>query len=186
MDIKSRKLIPINRAAMEEALKCLNIGAKVLARRSNAIWNVLVETENAAEPLITKSVRLQMEYMGTRRTKVTLHREPLYITENHFGFFFAKFREVVDISSVKSKVGIATGDFEVTVTLTKKNFMDIPNVLICGSRPIYVVEGCHPLCWSCDTVRHLSKSCLEKRPAPQPKLPTSRETTGTETITKLP
>lgn len=81
----------------------------------------------------------------------------------------------MDISSVKSKMGIATRYFEVTVTLTKKNFMDIPNV---------VVEGCHPLCWSCGAVGHLSKSCPGKRPTPQPQLPKSRE--GTGTITKSP
>lgn len=56
-------------------------------------------------------MRLQTEYMSITKTKVTFHGVPLYITENHLGFFFAKFGEVAGVSSVKSKAGIATGDF---------------------------------------------------------------------------
>lgn len=37
MYIKTWKLISINRNIMEEALKCLNIWAKILARRRNAM-----------------------------------------------------------------------------------------------------------------------------------------------------
>lgn len=36
------------------------------------------------------------------------------------GFFFAKFEEVADVSSVKSKAGIATEDFEIVVILTER------------------------------------------------------------------
>lgn len=36
-DIKIRRLIGVNAETMEEALKCLNIGAKVLPRKSNAM-----------------------------------------------------------------------------------------------------------------------------------------------------
>lgn len=46
----------------------------------------------------------------------------------------------MDVSSVKSKAGIVTGEFAVMVPLTRKNFMDIPNVLSttdlsCGMSP---------------------------------------------------
>lgn len=76
-DIKSRKLTGVNREAMEEALESLNIRAKVLARRSNAMWDILLSTEDAEKSLAnniltTKSVGLHSEYMGTRKTKVTL------------------------------------------------------------------------------------------------------------------
>lgn len=100
--------------------------------------------------LTTKSVKLQTEYIGTRKTGVTLQGMSLYITESHLGFIFAGFGEVADVSSVKITTGIATGgNFEVMVTLTKKHFMDIPNILTCGRRSIYaVVEG----------GRHLRKS----------------------------
>lgn len=68
---------------------------------------------------------------------------PLYITDDHFVVFFANFVEVADVSSIK----IASVDFEIMVTLTKKKkkLMDIPNILTRGDRPIYVVvEGRRP------------------------------------------
>lgn len=66
-DVKTRKLIGVNRLIMEEALKSLRIAAKILARRSNAMWHILLDTEDATKSLdgnitITKAVRLQTEY----------------------------------------------------------------------------------------------------------------------------
>lgn len=63
---------------MEEALKNLNIAPKVLAESSNAMWDVLLATEDKAKKLTgsiltSKSVRLQTEYLGTRKTRITLH-----------------------------------------------------------------------------------------------------------------
>lgn len=53
---------------MEKALKILHIGTKILARRSNALWDILLATKEEAKmlagsTLITKSIRLQSEYM---------------------------------------------------------------------------------------------------------------------------
>lgn len=36
---------------MEEALKALNIGTKVLAHRSNVMWNILLATEETVKAL---------------------------------------------------------------------------------------------------------------------------------------
>lgn len=43
-DVKTWKLIAVSRETMKEALKALNTGAKVLARRSNAMWDNLLAT----------------------------------------------------------------------------------------------------------------------------------------------
>lgn len=63
----------------------------------------------------------------------------------HRGSFFAKSGQVADVSSVKSKAGNATTDFEIMVILTRNYFMDISNVLTCGNLPIYVMvkHRCH-------------------------------------------
>lgn len=124
-NVKTHKLSAVNRDCREEALKILNIGAKVLARRSNAMWDILFATEDSAKALAgniltTKSVRLQTECLGTRKTRVTLHRVPVFIMEDHLGFFFSKFGQVNDVSAVKSKARIVTGDFEVWVTIKTK------------------------------------------------------------------
>lgn len=66
-----------------------------------------------------------------------------------------------------SKAGIATGDVEIWVTVTRKNFMEIPNMLMCGGRPIYViVEGPRLFYWGCGAAGHLSKVFHGKRPEP--------------------
>lgn len=63
---------------MQEALKTLNVSPRVLARRSNALWDILLANEEEAKKLAgsiltTKTVRMQTEYMGTRKTRVTVH-----------------------------------------------------------------------------------------------------------------
>lgn len=58
---------------MEEALKSLNIGDKVLVRCCIEMCGLVVKKVEAAKSLAgdiltTKSVRMQTEYMGRRQT----------------------------------------------------------------------------------------------------------------------
>lgn len=48
-DVKSKTFMAVSREAMEEALKDLNIGVKLLVRRSNAMSDILLATEKAAK-----------------------------------------------------------------------------------------------------------------------------------------
>lgn len=139
MDVKTRRLIGVNWETLEEALKSLNIWAKVLVTISNAMLDVLLVIEYAPKSLTgsiltTKLVNMETEYMRTKKTKVILYGVPLYISEDLLGHFFAKFGEFADVSSIRSKTGIATGDVEIMVTLTGKVFIEIPSVLICRGR----------------------------------------------------
>lgn len=45
-DVKTQYFGAVNREAMEDALKALNIGSKVLTGRSNAMWNILLASED--------------------------------------------------------------------------------------------------------------------------------------------
>lgn len=101
--------------------------------------------------------------MGIRKTNVNLHGVTLYITVNHLGFFFAKFVEVADVSSLQLKASIATGGFDIKGTLTrKKDFMEIPNVMTFVVHLIYsVLEGWCPLCRSCVASENLRNVFLE-------------------------
>lgn len=66
----------------------MKIGRKVLARRLNALWDILLPTEQEAKQfagsiLTAKSVHFQTEYMSTRKTKVTmLQGVPVDISED--------------------------------------------------------------------------------------------------------
>lgn len=64
-----------------------------------------------------------------RKTRVMLHGVPLYISKDNVGFFYSKFGEVADMSTVKRKARIATGDVEVMLTVNRKHFMEITNIL---------------------------------------------------------
>lgn len=48
IDVKSRKLIGVSSEVMEESLKNLGIRAKILASRSNAMWDIQMGTKEAA------------------------------------------------------------------------------------------------------------------------------------------
>lgn len=91
-DVKTWKFIAVSREEIEEALKALNIRAKVLAWRSNGKWNMLLAREEVVKTLARivltfKTLRLQTEYMGTRKTGITLHGVSMYITEDHLELF---------------------------------------------------------------------------------------------------
>lgn len=46
-DVTPRTFMAVSKEKMEEALKALNIGAKVLARISSAMWVILLAKEEA-------------------------------------------------------------------------------------------------------------------------------------------
>lgn len=85
--------------------------------------------------LITQTAKLQTEYLRTRKSKVTLHRVPLYISEDHRGLFFLQSAEVSEVSTIKSNAE----DVEIAITLNRKQLLEIPNTLMSGSRMIYVI-----------------------------------------------
>lgn len=102
---------------MEEALKCLKIVPKILCKRSNAMWDILLASEEETKQLSgsilrTKTLRLQTEYMGTRRTRVTLHGVSMDIKEDHVGDFFALYGQVEEVARILSKTDVPTGDFQ--------------------------------------------------------------------------
>lgn len=84
------------------------------------MWNILLATEQklAWSVLAARLVRLQVEYMGTRRTKITVHGVPVDISEDCVGSFFAKYGQV-EVCAINSKCGIVTGDIELHVILTR-------------------------------------------------------------------
>lgn len=124
---------------------------KLLARRSNAMWDVLLAKAEEQSHWRNKGGETS-EYVGTRKSQITLHGVPMYITNDHLGAFIAKYSQVEEVSAVRSRAGIATSDYEVMVIMTRKDFLEVPNVLKCDTRSIFVmVEDRLPYCWNCGT-----------------------------------
>lgn len=67
--------------------------------------DILLATEYEVRCLaaMLKTVRFQTKYMGTQKTKVTVHRVPAHITKNRMGAFFAQYGQVEDTSAIISK-----------------------------------------------------------------------------------
>lgn len=100
----------------------------------------------------------------------------MYITEDHVGAFFAEYGPVEVVTAIKSKAGISTGD------LNREAFKNIPNIITCRDRSIYVVvEGRRPFCWVCSKPGHLAKSCPGKKPVLQAKQATAELPCGGST-----
>lgn len=170
-DGKSRKLTGVSRETTEEALKGLSIALKVLARRSHAMWDILLATEqelkqHAGNTLISTMLRLQTEYIDTRRIKITVHGVSVDICKDRMGAFYSKYGSVFYYKS-----GIATGDM-LYVTLSRQDFGGILNVLMCREIRMLVVvagvEGRRPYYWLCMVLGHIAKACLTKNPQPPP------------------
>lgn len=73
----------------------------------NALWDLLLQTEQQAKSLAgsilsTKNLRLQTEYMGTCRTKVTIHGVPIDISDDRIEAFFVKFGEVNEVKALNN------------------------------------------------------------------------------------
>lgn len=69
-----------------------------------------------------------------------------------------------------SKAGIETGDMEMQVTVNRKSFGEIPNILVCrDKRVLVVVEVRRPYCWFCSALGHMAKECPGKSTQPLPR-----------------
>lgn len=102
--------------------------------------------------------------MGTRKTQITVHGVPVDIPEERMGAFFAKYGQVQEVSAVRSKAGIATGDIVLQVVLTWQSFQNIPYILTCREQRMFeVVEGRGPCCRACCSVGHKAKECPGKK-----------------------
>lgn len=130
--------------------------------------------------LTSKSVRLQMEYMGTIKTRITLQEVPMDISKDHLEAFFSQYLPVSEVSPLISKASIATRDFVLQVTVTLKSFLDIPDTLICRFRNIFItVKRRRPHC------RTFVQACPERNPVPQSKPSSTKEAVLSEKTDKV-
>ena len=80
-DLKTKRLVGLKKETFEELLRKAGIPCQYFCRKSFATWDVLLPTEEqaaklAANNITTKYFRLQPEYRGTRRLRVTICKRP--------------------------------------------------------------------------------------------------------------
>ena len=81
-DLKTRRLVGLKKENFEVVLRASGVLCQYFCRKSFAIWDVLANkgTKAASNNLTTKFFRLQPEYMGTRRIRVSVCNVPAFVT----------------------------------------------------------------------------------------------------------
>ena len=187
-DIKTRRLVGLRKEAFEDLLRKAGVPCLYFCRRSFATWDVLLPTQEqaakaASATITTKFFRLQPEYMGTRRIRVTVCNVPATVTGEVLAAFLSRYGRVEESNLLRSASGTAYGDHVFRLCLTREGFQAIPEIIISRERQMMVVvEGRRPRCWSCKQLGHISKFCPQKDP-PSAAVSTALTTTTTATIT---
>ena len=167
-DLKTKRLVGLKKETFEELLRKAGIPCQYFCRKSFATWDVLLSTEDqaakaAASNITTKHFRLQPEYKGTRRFRVTVCNIPAFVTGEVLAAYLSTYGQVEEFNLLRSPAGTANGDYTLRLCLTKDGFYVIPETLISGDRQMMVVvEGRRPRCWAYKKVGHIAKFCPKK------------------------
>ena len=130
-DLKTRRLSGIKKATFEKLLRAAGIPARYFCRRSFATWDVLLATEDLAKKLAGSNIsskynRLQPEYKGHRKIRVTVCNVPIQLNGDVLAAYLSEYGDIEEITTSKSSSGTAHGDYVVTMSLDRKGFQAIP------------------------------------------------------------
>ena len=183
-DIKTKRLAGIKKETFEDLLKTANIPGKYFYRRSFAPWDVLLPSEEAAKKLAggnitTRFFRLQPEYRGKRRKRVTVCNVSMQLSGDVLAAYLSRYGGVEQVTQVTSTRGTAYGDYVFVMCLDRGGFNNISHkIKYRDTTMTVIVEGRKPLCWSCNKIGHFSKNCPQK-------MTTTATTTATTTTTNV-
>ena len=172
-DLKTRRLVGLKKEGFEDLLRKAGVPCQYFCRRSFATWDILLPSSDQAAKVassnIIKFFRLQPEYLGTRRIRVTICNVPAFITGEVLAAFLSAFGRVEEINLLRSTAGTAYGDYVFRMCLSREGFQTIPEIISSrGRQMMVIVEGRCPRCWSCKQLGHISKFCPKKDPSKAP------------------
>ena len=188
-DLKTRRLDGLKKEGFEDLLRKASVPCQYFCRRSFATWDILLPSSDqaakvASSNIITKFFRLQPEYLGTRRIRVTICNVPVFITGEVLATFLSAYGSVEEITLLRSAAGTAYGDYVFRMCLTREGFQAIPETIVSRERQMMVVvEGRCPRCWSCKQLGHISKFCPKKDPPKAPAVTVTTEAVATTVST---
>ena len=126
-DLKTRRLIGLKKEGFEDLLRKVGVPCQYFCCRSFATWDVLLPSQEQAAKvtstnIATKFFRLQPEYLGTRRIRVTVCNVPAFITGEVQTSFLSAYGHVEEINPLRSAAGTANGDYTFRLCLTREGF----------------------------------------------------------------
>ena len=135
-DIKTRRLVGQKKEGFEDLLRKAGVPCQFFCRRSFATWDILLPPEEqaakaAVSNITTKFIRLQPEYRGTRRIRVTVCNVPAFITREVLANYLSAHSHVEEINFLRSAARTAYGDYTFR---QREGFKAIPERIVRGDR----------------------------------------------------
>ena len=141
----------------------------IIAGASYAFWDILLPTIEEAVALTKKSLEnkeyfFRTEYMGRRRTTVSIYEVPSYLRDANLAAYMLQFGNIVSVTHDGMR-----GEWRFDIMLDMKTFYSVPNWLEVEGRwlPV-IVSGRKPACWHCGEIGHLSAVCPGKKAPKKP------------------
>ena len=170
VDKRSRKIAKPVKDMVLRQLSSLGVKVQaIIAGSSNAFWDVLLPTEEEAVALTRKTLEnkeyfFRTEYMGRRRTTVSVYEVPSFLRDANLAAFMLNFGDIVSATHDGMR-----GEWRFDLMLDAKTFFSVPNWLdVEGRRLPVIVSGRKPACWHCGEIGHLSAVCPGKKAPKKP------------------
>ena len=163
VDKRSKKIVKPVKDMVLRHLSSLGVKVQaIIAGSSYAFWDILLPTEEEAVALTRKTLEnkeyfFRTEYMGRRRTTVSVYEVPSFLRDANLAAFMLNFGDIVSATHDGMR-----GEWRFDLMLDAKTFYSVPNRL-----PV-IVSGRKPACWHCGEIGHLSAVCPGKKAPKKP------------------
>ena len=170
VDKRSRKIVKPAKDMVLRQISSLGVKAQaIIAGASYAYWDILLPTIEDAVALTKKSLEnkeffFRTEYMGRRRTTVSIYEVPSFLRDANLAAYMLQFADIVSATHDGMR-----GEWRFDIMLDMKTFYSVPNWLeVEGRRLPVIVSGRKPACWHCGEIGHLSAVCPGKKAPKKP------------------
>ena len=167
---RSRKIVKPAKDMVLRQISSLGVKAQaIIAGASCAFWDILLPTIEDAVTLTKKSLEnkeyfFRTEYMGQRRTTVSIYEVPSFLRDANLAAYMLQFGDIVSATHDGMR-----GEWRFDIMLDMKTFYSVPNWLeVEGRRLPVIVSGRKPACWHCGEIGHLSAVCPGKKAPKKP------------------
>ena len=134
VSIKTRGFAGLKKDAFEDLMRAASIPGKYFCRRSFATRDVLLPPKDQAAKLAESCInrkffRLQPDYMGTRRIRVTVCNVPANLPREVVASYMCAFSRV-EMMQLRATAGTAHGDNTFRLCLDREGFQSHPGHLV--------------------------------------------------------